>query len=136
MQCGGARFLLCGPAMPTASHPSPPPGRDDLVATPDGVVDGLRRLDARIARVGADGQRLAALIAQIGERLRAVAAQVDAASAAGDARTDELRQQVAGAAATARTLAADALRALARTAAVLDAQHDALGPVRTPHHRH
>lgn len=135
MQCGGARFLLCGPAMPPASQ-TPPLDRDDLVATADGVVEGLRRLDARIARVGADGERLAALIAEIGARLLDVAAQVDAAGAAGDARADELRQQVAGAAATARTLAADALRALARTAAVLDAQHDALGPGRTPHHRH
>lgn len=132
----GARFLLCGPAMP-ADDPRPDAdGRDDVVATPDGVLEGLRRVEARIARLGDDGNALATLIAAVGERLLVVAAQVGDANRAGDPRADELRRRVADAASAARVLAADALRALERSATILHAQHDALGTVRAPDHQH
>ncbi|MCW5890396.1 MAG: hypothetical protein KIT14_07565 [bacterium] len=122
--------------MSAASHTPSPGGRDDVVATPDGVLEALRRVEIRIARLGDDGGRLATLIAGVGERLLAVATAVEAAGPAGDPRADELRRRVTAAAAAARALAADALRALERTAAVLHAQHDAFGSRRPPDPQH
>lgn len=122
----GARFLLCGETMSVDSSSRRRTPSD--AATPDAVLDGLRRVERRIAALGDDGRLLAELIANVGERLVLAAAHADAATRDGDPQAEALRRLVADAAAAARSLAADALHALDRTATILDAQADTLRP--------
>lgn len=106
----------------SVSHPTSPRGRDDLLATPDGVVAGLRRVEHRIAELAHDGQLLAELFGVVADRLLALVAHANEAAQAGDHDAQEIRRLVATSAANARTLAFNAMHTLQRTATILTLQ--------------
>ncbi|MCW5890398.1 MAG: hypothetical protein KIT14_07575 [bacterium] len=106
----------------SVSPTTPSRALDDLLATPDGVVAGLRRVEHRIAELAHDGQLLAELFGVVADRLLALVAHANEATHAGDPDAPEIRRLVATSAANARALAFNAMHTLRRTATILSLQ--------------
>jgi hypothetical protein len=128
-----ARFLLSGPGMDESMWPPTAPREaDDLLATPDGVVAGLRRVEHRIAELAHDGQLLAELFGVVADRLLSLVARANAATKAGDPDAAEIRRLVAVSAGNARALAFNAMHTLQRSATILSLQPDAIASSADP----